>query len=139
MHTTIPFASAKPTAQPYLHAPLSYSHSFQLGSELSVSAGSPPASGGYPAFPAEQQRPRLRAARMACDLAFSFGSHEHWTASTSAIPDRRTAERRRLGPRRLIYAFRGRSKHITGTSQLFRTPRIHLTAVMASGAASLQW
>ena len=36
---------------------------------------------------------------MARDLAFSFGNHEHWTASTSAISDRRTAKHRRLGPR----------------------------------------
>ena len=36
---------------------------------------------------------------MACDLAFSFGSHERWTASTSVISDRRTAEHRKLGPR----------------------------------------
>ena len=74
---------------------------------------------GYLAFPAEQQRPHLRAARMARDLAFSFGNHEHWTASTSAISDRRTAEHRRLGP------FRDRSKrgpevkHITRRVSFF--------------------
>jgi hypothetical protein len=47
---------------------------------------------------------------------FSFGSYERWTISTSAIWDRRTAERRRLGPRRLIYTFQGQSKRAPKSS-----------------------